>query len=139
MTNPQQQTAAACFFPSLRYRNAQTTLSWLSDAFGLQPHFQVPGPGNSIIHAQMTLGQGMMMLSAGIAPDPANPCSTVDHGIYVYVPDIDEQHRRALAAGAHIVLPLRATDYGSREFTARDLEGHLWSFGTYQPWSTGQG
>ena len=54
-------------------------------------------------------------------------------GIYVHVADIDAHHERAVAAGAEIVIPLQDMDYGSREYSARDPEGHLWSFGTYQP------
>ena len=53
--------------------------------------------------------------------------------VYVYVPDIDAHFARAEAAGAEIVVPLKETDYGSREYSARDLEGHLWHFGTYLP------
>ncbi len=51
----------------------------------------------------------------------------------MYVQDIDAHYARACVAGAEIVYPLRQTDYGSREYAARDLEGNLWSFGTYQP------
>jgi uncharacterized glyoxalase superfamily protein PhnB len=47
--------------------------------------------------------------------------------------DPDALHQRAVAAGAPIVRELSDTDYGSREFAARDLEGNLWSFGTYRP------
>jgi len=53
--------------------------------------------------------------------------------VYVYVEDVDAHHARARAAGAEIVRPLQDTDYGSREYSVRDLEGHLWSFGTYHP------
>jgi uncharacterized glyoxalase superfamily protein PhnB len=137
MSITQTQIPSSCFFPVLRYRNAANTLSWLGDAFGLQTRFQVSGAGDSILHSELVLGQGMVMVSAGGEPDPAYPCSQTDHGIYVYVADIDAHYRRAVAAGAEIVIPLRATDYGSREFSARDLEGHLWSFGTYQPWNNG--
>jgi uncharacterized glyoxalase superfamily protein PhnB len=134
MSHPTQQTEAAFVIPTLRYRDGQRTLAWLTEAFGLQPHFQAAGPDNSIAHAQMTLGQGMVMLSAGGKPDASNPWCQVTHGVYFYVPDIEAQYRRAQQAGAEIVIPLRQTDYGSREFSVRDFEGHLWSFGTYQPW-----
>jgi uncharacterized glyoxalase superfamily protein PhnB len=52
-------------------------------------------------------------------------------GNYVPVPDAEAHHRRAVAAGAEVVLPLADMPYGSREYTCRDLEGNLWSFGTY--------
>jgi len=51
----------------------------------------------------------------------------------VYVADVDAHYARAKAAGAEIVMELEDTDYGSRGYSVRDLEGHLWSFGTYHP------
>ena len=54
-------------------------------------------------------------------------------GIYVYVEDVQAHHDRAKAAGAEIVRSLQVTDYGSWEYSVRDPEGHLWSFGTYRP------
>jgi uncharacterized glyoxalase superfamily protein PhnB len=54
--------------------------------------------------------------------------------IYVVIDDPDAHHERAQAAGAEIVRGLTDEDYGSREYSARDLEGNLWSFGTYDPY-----
>jgi hypothetical protein len=51
----------------------------------------------------------------------------------IYLPDVDAHYDRAKAAGAEIVVELRNTEYGSREYSARDLEGHVWHFGTYLP------
>jgi uncharacterized glyoxalase superfamily protein PhnB len=50
------------------------------------------------------------------------------------VPDADAVYARAVAAGATILRPLQDTPYGSREFAVKDLEGHSWSVGTYDPW-----
>jgi uncharacterized glyoxalase superfamily protein PhnB len=61
--------------------------------------------------------------------------ATERQGIYVCVDDIDAHYAAAKSAGAEIVRELANTDYGSREYSARDLDGHLWSFGTYQPWN----
>ena len=49
------------------------------------------------------------------------------------VADADAHHDRAKAAGAEIVRGLRDQDYGSREYTARDTDGNIWTFGTYDP------
>jgi uncharacterized glyoxalase superfamily protein PhnB len=57
----------------------------------------------------------------------------VTQSIYIYLPDIDTLYERAKAAGAEMVIELKNTDYGSREFSARDPEGQLWHFGTYLP------
>jgi uncharacterized glyoxalase superfamily protein PhnB len=48
----------------------------------------------------------------------------------------DALYRRAKAAGAKIVLDIKDEDYGGRGFSCRDLEGHLWNFGTYDPWES---
>ena len=63
-----------------------------------------------------------------------NPWATTPQGIYVRVADVDAHYAHAKAAGANIVRELADTPYGSREYSVRDLEGHLWSFGTYDPW-----
>ncbi len=54
---------------------------------------------------------------------------------YVVVPDIDAHYARAKAAGAKIERPPADTEYSSREYSARDCDGHLWSFGTYDPYA----
>ena len=69
------------------------------------------------------------------AADPKNPWATERAGTYVVVPDIETHYARAQAAGAKIERPLASTDYGAREYTARDCDGHLWSFGTYDPYA----
>ncbi|MGH7869666.1 MAG: VOC family protein, partial [Candidatus Dormibacteraceae bacterium] len=55
-------------------------------------------------------------------------------GIYVIVEDPDAHYRQAKTAGAEIVQELTDQEYGSREYSTRDLEGNLWSFGTYDPY-----
>lgn len=53
------------------------------------------------------------------------------------VEDVDALHARAIAAGAEIVIELKDEDYGGRGFSCRDPEGHLWTFGSYDPWLPG--
>jgi uncharacterized glyoxalase superfamily protein PhnB len=53
---------------------------------------------------------------------------------YVVVPDADEIYRRAKENGAEIVIEIKDESYGGRGFSCRDPEGHLWNFGTYDPW-----
>lgn len=52
-------------------------------------------------------------------------------GVYLVTDDPDGVFERALAAGVDVLQPLHDTDYGSRDFSIRDREGNLWSFGTY--------
>ena len=119
-------------FPALSYADAPAAVSWLERAFGFSPHAVYEDGQGGIAHAELRFGNGIVMFGSKRPPDPANPWTT-DKGIYVAVDDVDAHHARAQAAGAEIVRPLADTDYGSREYSVRDLEGNLWSFGTYRP------
>ena len=134
--------APACVIPTLRYRDAAAAIEWLCDAFGFEKHLVVPGEGGAIAHAQLTFGNGMIMLgSAGdghfdrFQKPPAEVGGVGTQSPYVVVPDADAHCARAEAAGAEILLPLLDQDYGGRGYTCRDPEGHVWSFGTYDPWA----
>jgi uncharacterized glyoxalase superfamily protein PhnB len=112
-------------YPFLRYADAGAALEWLKTAFGFEERAVYrEGDDGPIHHAEISLGPGIVMFGPGDADD---------HGIYVAVDDADAHYERAKAAGAEIVREIEDTDYGSREYTARDLEGNVWSFGTYRP------
>lgn len=119
-------------FPALKYRDAPAAIAWLQQAFSFAPRLEMAGPDGSVAHAELTLGPGVLMLGSVGRPDPSNPWTTTP-GVYVYVRDIDPHYARARAAGATIVRELHDTSYGAREYSAKDLEGQLWSFGTYHP------
>jgi len=125
--------------PALHYKNAAVAIDWLCAAFGFSKHMVVPGEGGRIAHAQLSLGNGMVMLGDAeteygrlvAAPSKGQP---VTQGIYVVVDDADAHYARAKDAGAEIVIDIKTQDHGGRDYTARDLEGHVWTFGTYDPW-----
>ena len=123
-------------FSAVRYADAPSVISFLVEAFGFARHEVHAAPDGTIAHAELSLGTGLLMLGSATPPDPANPWSAVAAGIYAALAtpaDVDAHHARAVRAGAEVVRPLETTSYGSREYSARDLEGHLWSFGTYNP------
>lgn len=124
--------------PAIRYRDPNSAARWLAEAFGFRDHASHRGADGSLVHAEMTLGNGMVMFGSGSeAGGDGNPWAEVPLGIYAVVADIDAHYARARAAGAEIVMPLRDTDYGARDYSVRDLEGNLWCFGTYDPWASG--
>jgi uncharacterized glyoxalase superfamily protein PhnB len=125
--------------PALRYRNAAAAIDWLCQAFGFEKKMVVPADGGRVAHAELTLGNGMIMLGDveteyGRLVAAPNKSELVTQGIYVVVEDADAHYARAKAAGAEIVLDIKTQDYGGRDYTARDPEGHVWTFGTYDPW-----
>ncbi len=120
-------------FPALKYQDGPAALAWLKNTFGFTGLMEMAGPDGGIAHAELKLGPGVVMLGSVGKPDPKNPWSTAPQGLYVYVPRIEEHYERARAAGAAIVRELHNTSYGAREYSATDLEGRLWSFGTYYP------
>jgi len=119
-------------FPALRYKDGHAAIDWLVRAFGFEKHVVFDTPGGDVAHAELRLGISAFGLSSGNQPPNENPWTHVRQGIYVRVDDVDGLHDRAKAAGAAIALPPKDQDYGARDFSVRDLEGHLWSFGTYE-------
>lgn len=125
--------------PGLRYDDAPRMIDWLCDTFGFERHFVVPGDDGTIAHAQLRFGGGMVMVSSarndewGAHVKPVRALGGATGSIYVVVREPDALCARAKAAGAEIVYGPRDTDYGSRELCARDPEGQLWNFGTYDP------
>ncbi len=128
--------------PCLRYRNAPAAIAWLCDTFGFEEHLVVPGENGSIAHAQLSFGNGMIMLGSTSSIDneysklitqPEDIGGSQTQTVYVVVENADTVYDRVKAAGMEVLMDLKEEDYGGRGFTCRDLEGHIWSFGTYDP------
>jgi uncharacterized glyoxalase superfamily protein PhnB len=130
--------------PVLRYRDAPAAIEWLCQAFGFEKHLVVPNDDGTIAHAQLSFGNGMIMLGSvlkresefgSLMKQPGEIAGGQTQSSYVVVADADAAYTRAKAGGAKVVMEIRDEDYGGRGFSCYDLEGHLWSFGSYDPWS----
>lgn len=133
--------------PALRYRDARKAIAWLENVFGFTVQALYDGPANTVAHAQLLLsnskGRGMIMLGSAsnegesakyfVQPGEVGGLSTVS--IALIVLDAAGLYASALAAGAEIVMKLEEMPYGGNAFSCKDLEGHLWSIGEYDPWS----
>jgi len=143
MSQPKKTTVNV--MPTLRYHDAPAAIEWLCRAFGFERQLVVPGEQEgSIAHAQLRYGNGMIMLGTAdlhggsfdeIMTTPRQIEGRQTQSAYVVVEDPDAHHERAVAAGAEIVLPLEDKDYGGRGYGCRDLEGHVWSFGDFDPFA----
>ena len=139
---PARRVMSSVIIPTLRYRNAAAAVDWLCRAFAFRKHLVVPGEGDRIVHAQLTYGTGMIMLSDardnefGRLQKPLrDPDGPVHQSPYIVVPDVDAHHERAKAAGATIEMPPEDQEHGGRFYACRDPEGNLWNFGSYDPWA----
>lgn len=125
--------------PTLPYRDAAAAVDWLCRAFGFTRHAVHPDGAGGIAHAQLVLGEGMIMLGTareeGTGALQLPPVGHVTQSPYVVVEDAEAHHARAVRAGAEVVSQLKDEAYGGRSYSCRDPEGHLWHFGTYDPWA----
>ena len=133
----------ASVIPTMRYDNANRAIEWLCEVLGFQRHLVVPGPNNTVVHAELKLGSGMVMLGSAsdradseygrliTQPRCANGSET--QCPYVVVPDADAVYARATAADWRILIDIKDENYGGRGFTCADPEGHMWNVGTYDP------
>ncbi len=127
---------------ALRYENAKAAIDWLVKAFGYKEHLVVPGKGNKIEHAQLTFGNGMIMLSSPrdtlygkFVKSPAEMGGFITQSPYIIVEDIDSHYLNAKNCGAEMIVDLKEEDYGGKTYTCKDPEGHIWTFGSYDPWN----
>ena len=124
-------------FPALRYHDADAALVWLADAFGAEQRDVHRDDDGRIHHAELRLADGLIMLGScdgdGVLDGSPAEARRSAISLYIAVSDPDAVHAHAKRAGAEVVRELTDTDYGSREFSVRDLEGNRWSFGTYNP------
>lgn len=131
--------------PCLRYRDAHAAIDWLCQAFGFTRHAVYENEQGAVEHAQLTFGSGMVMLGSVrdnafgqhiVQPDDIGgretQCATV------IVNDCKAHYDIAKAAGAIIVDDYTEMDYGGAGYSCRDPEGHLWFFGSYDPWQPEQ-
>ena len=128
--------------PTIRYKDAPAAIEWLCNALGFEKHLIVPGTDETIAHAQLKFGKAMIMLASENDNAYGKFIKTPQalHGIntqapYMIVEEIDKHYQRAVAGGAKIILDIKEADYGGRGYSCQDPEGHIWNFGSYNPWA----
>ena len=131
----------ATIIPTLRYVDAACAIEWLCRAFGFEENLVVPGDGGAIAHAQLKFGNGMIMLGSvrsdefgQMIKQPEDVGGAETQAPYVIVENVDSHCEQAKSAGAIVVMEPEDQPHGGRFYSCRDIEGHLWNFGTYDPW-----
>jgi uncharacterized glyoxalase superfamily protein PhnB len=119
---------ASTVVPVLVYEDVSEAIEWLREAFGFRERLRAPGPGGRVIHAQLSVGDGDVMIGAsggGFRPPRPNE---VNQYVIVRVEDVDLHFEQAKRFGARIVQPPANMPFGERVYTVEDLAGHRWTF-----------
>ena len=132
----------AKIIPSIRYNDCKKAIEWLCEAFDFEIYLKVPSDNGGILHAQLIYHDCMIMMGSshegdGFGKLNSSPIELEGQNtasIYMVVPDADSHYKRAIAKGAKIVLDIKDEDNPGTRKTCKDLEGHLWNFGSYNPW-----
>ena|SRR3989442_524842 len=122
--------------PYLVLRDAKRALEFYRKAFGAETTLSMPGPDGRIMHAEMRLGDSMIFVSdesPQTAPQLKAPESVggiATGSIFLYVPDVDAAFKRAVGAGAKVVMPVADMFWGDRFGKVSDPFGHHWGIAT---------
>lgn len=129
--------------PCLMYRDALAAIEWLCRAFGFQEKAVYRDDDGGVLHAELTLGGGMIMLGTikdndygSLVDQPDQNRGLETQSPYLVVDEVETLYQRVQDNGGEIVIELSAPDYGGQHFTCRDPEGHLWNLGSYDPWAS---
>lgn len=122
--------------PSLKYEDPKTAIEWLCLAFGFELHFLVEDPDRGVLHAELRLGDDLIMLGPAEESDADGMKSPLalpgqSQGIFVATEDVDAHYEGARRAEAVIIKPPHDAESGVRIYSCLDLEGHCWTFGDY--------
>ena len=136
-----RKAARVAVMPTVRYRDVPAAIAWLCAAFGMEVHRVVAGESGAPCYAELRFGGNLLMIAPiedtafgrlMVQPDEIGGVET--RICYLHVEDAAVHYARAKAAGAEIVLDIEDEANSGRGYSCRDPEGHVWNFGTYDPW-----
>jgi uncharacterized glyoxalase superfamily protein PhnB len=112
--------------PFLVVKGAAQLIDFAKKAYGAREKSRMPGPGGDIMHAEVQIGDSIIMLTDAMreAPTPAY--------LYLYVDDTDATYKKAIAAGAESQMEPADMFWGDRHARVRDPFGNSWSIATHK-------
>lgn len=117
------------------FKDALKAIEFYKRAFGAQELFVMPGlDGKGVMHAEIRIGDSIIMMGE---EHPQNPCKSAETiggspvSFYLFLENVDETFRIAVAAGAEVLMPVQDMFWGDRVGTVQDPFGHSWSLATH--------
>src|SRR5688572_9206882 len=120
--------------PALSIERCSEAIEFYKRAFGAQERYRMPGPEGTIAHAELQIGDSVVMLSDPFPQAGARPPSELGGtsvGIFMYVEDVDAAFQQAVDAGAEVAMPVEDQFWGDRFGSLRDPYGHQWSLASH--------
>ena len=120
--------------PYLFVRAAALAIDYYKKVFGATEIMRMPGPDGRIMHAELRIGDSIVMLADENPSEGVMSPQTIGGysvGLHVYVEDVDAVVKNALENGAKALRPVRNQFYGDRTGSVLDPFGHLWSIATH--------
>ena len=120
--------------PYLHIKGAAQALEFYKSAFGAKEVVRMPGPGGQVMHAELKIGDSMIMLSdehpqmGALGPQSVGGTPVTLH---LYVENVDAVVQKAVAAGATLDQPVKDQFYGDRSGLLTDPFGHKWHVATH--------
>ena len=121
--------------PNLVVSDAKGAIDFYKKAFGAQELFRMNFPDGKVVHAELKIGDSMLMLSDEM---PGGKCRAPQSlggspvNIFLYVEDVDRVFKQAVDAGAKVEMPLADMFWGDRWGSLTDPFGHSWSLATHK-------
>jgi len=111
--------------PSLVVNGASKLIDFMKQAFGAEEAFRMPAPTGEIMHAEVRIGDSVVMLNDAMRQPP------ITSSLFLYVPDVDATYRRALGAGATSLVEPANMFWGDRMAQVKDQFGNQWAIATH--------
>jgi len=122
--------------PYLVQSDAKKAIEFYKEAFGAETRVSMPGPNGRIMHADLRIGDSTVFLAdeSPEMPDTKSPqtAGCVTSSVFLYVPDVDAVVKKAVAAGAKLIMPVNDMFWGDRFGQVADPFGHRWSIATHK-------
>lgn len=127
---PMGEVTVPSISPGLRCADAHREIRWLEEVLAFRLTVLYEEPNGDVVYSQLRWGSGAVNLSThrggGRMPETGPSSVILDTGD---VGVVDRVYSRVLAAGAEVIVPIEDTPHGSRNFSIRDPEGHVWNVG----------
>src|SRR5688572_12493042 len=110
---------------TMNQRDAAATIAFCKKVFGAKVRLQMPAPGGKLMHAELEIGDSVVMLSDAVQ-EPARVS-----GMFLYVPNVDKTVAKAVSAGAKVIMPVQDMFWGDRYGRVIDPQGNYWAIATH--------